>query len=77
MTKPKTPEKKSPLVIGLAIVGVLMVITFIVNNYEKFPTAQSIFGGNESPKGQAQGSLQLAVETCRSQIKKQLGAKLL
>lgn len=77
MVKPRKPEKKSPLAIGLAIVGVLMVITFIMNNYEKFPTAQSLFGGGDAPKGQAQGSLQLAVDKCRAQIKKQLGSKLL
>lgn len=77
MANPKKTEKISPLVKGLMIVGVLMVLTFIMNNYEKFPTAQSLIGGRESDQGQAQGSLQMAVDKCRSQAKAQLGSRLL
>ncbi|MBU2862801.1 hypothetical protein QWZ13_09030 [Reinekea marina] len=74
--KRKQEPKGSPLGIGLAVVVIMMLITFIMSNLGGFAGVQGLFGGGSNIEGQAQGSLQKAVQTCRNQVRAQLGDRL-
>jgi hypothetical protein len=75
--EPEKKKKLSPLSIGLSTVAVLMLITFIMNNFAVLPALKGLFGPGVSTQGQAYSSLQAATDTCKRRASLQLGENLL
>lgn len=75
-TKPKQGSTSSPLGIGLSIVIIMVLITLIMSNFAGFSGFTGLFGGGDNLDGQAQGSLQKAVQACRTRVTGELGDRL-
>ena len=78
MAEPEHSEQKSSLFVVLSVVFIFAVMTvYVLDRYVGFNVITMITGPARSVGGEAEGSLQAAVDTCKQEVSFQLGTGLL
>jgi len=78
VAEPEQSEKKSSLFVIISVLFIFAVMTmYVFDRYGSFNVLDIISGGQRSTNGDAEGSLQMAVDSCKRELTLQLGNTLL